>query len=212
MQQYPDGEVRQLVELAGFEHRTREFKGAFAWGDPKANWIQECTVRAILGLHNTPTGGQIIIGIEDPFNVVGLSIEQLASFKRYEAIKGNVDSYSTVAIGFEIRWGNYHANPGEQSYRLVVISVPEFQTHPSICSKDGRTKKLLKGHIYCRSIRGAAETVPVGEAEMQEIITSAVDKGIQEMRRRGYIGGITSPDAPPSDRRQFDQQIADLEI
>jgi len=212
MQKYEAEEMRRLMETADSERRDQEFKVAFSWNDKKALWLKECVIRAALGLTNTPSGGRIIIGIEEDEAkrpvINGVSKEQRQSFEAIETIKDEIDSFSSVPISFDIGWGEYEQN-GLAS--LVIISVSEFDEMPAICRRNGKTDKLRQGDVYSRKKKGAAATVRVTEDEMREIIRMATDKEFAIIRRRGYLGDAENQplNLVERDKGKFQSQTED---
>ena len=61
MKEITKEQIAVLLE-AGYETRSIEYKAPFLWSDNNSRWLKEKVVRAVLGMTNTRTGGQIIIG------------------------------------------------------------------------------------------------------------------------------------------------------
>ncbi len=186
-------QMAALLE-AGYELRNREFKSPFLWSDINSRWLKEKVARAILGMTNTRSGGQIIIGIkEGKKNELiprGLTDNQLNSFKDYDGIKGYIDGFSHTETNFDISWGELQNN------KYVVFTVQEFYEIPAICKKDGQEKNILKKDvIYTRSKKAPYSTIPATDIELREMIHMAVDKEKYDLRTRGWIRkGDVSPE------------------
>lgn len=190
MKELDQSVVKEIIEAADFEHRNREYKDAFSWEDKNSTWLKEKCIRAILGLTNTLTGGQLIIGIEEDENhkpiIKGLSDGQLESFSDYEKIKNEIDGFSTSNLNFEMAYGVYKV--GDNDSRILFISVEEFEETPTICKKNGQTAGvLIKDDIYSRAKKGSAATIKATDIEIREIIKMAADKEASNLEKRGYI-------------------------
>ena len=89
MNKLTEEQMAALLE-AGYELRNREFKSPFLWPDINSRWLKEKVARAVLGMTNTRSGGQIIIGIEEgkkkELIPSGLTNDQLNSFENYDGI------------------------------------------------------------------------------------------------------------------------------
>lgn len=212
----PTEEFRLLVE-AGHETRHIEFKQPFRWNDDNSVYLREKVIKAILGFSNTKDGGNIVIGITEDFDhhpqLVGLSGEEIQSFS-YESIKGQIDSFGTSIISFEIKEAE------DKNKHFIVINVSDFEELPIICKKDSQTKDVMRrGDIYCRLLSGNISTDKATEKEMREIIEMATDKGDRKLNARGriccpFIGAYPSMDKGDRDAQKvedfFNQQIKDL--
>lgn len=176
--------MRELLELVAHESRTKEFKSPFVWNDPNSCWLKEKTIRAILGMANTKTGGNIIVGVEERLGKLiftGLNEEQLSSFTNFDLIKDVVDSFSYSGINFEVGKGEFN------NHHYVVFRVSEFLEIPAICKRNGQKKEVLcKDDIYSRAKTGKPSTIKATELELREIIEMAADKNISKLEKRGY--------------------------
>ena len=198
-------EFQELIE-AGHETRNVEFKSAFSWDDAGSLWLREKVIQTVLGMSNTRNGGTIVIGIREDNGVPdldhGLSDEQFQTFDRYDDIKGVIDGFA--AAGFDI------SGAERNGQRFVFVSVREFDLVPAICKKDGQYKdkgsgKLLlqRGDIYVRAKNGTESTIRTTEAEMQEIIELAIDKGQRNLVGRGWKFEVQTPDRFKKQRGDF---------
>ena len=204
-----DAKLKMLLQGVDREKRTLEFKDAFSWLDNHSLWLKEKTIKAILGMTNTPTGGNIVIGIKEDDSkqliIKGMSKEEIESFANFESIKGEVDAFSSCPIDFDIFQGEYNGK------LFIVITVPEFEEMPAICKKNGSYSsgkgdhKILYQHdIYVRAKKGHASTIKATEIELREIIRMAADKEKHLLKERGYER-VEATDI-------YAEQIADLEV
>ena len=184
MREIPKEQIAILLE-AGYETRSIEYKAPFLWSDNNSRWLKEKVVRAVLGMTNTRTGGQIIIGISENQNRIileGLSDEQLSSFNDYDGIKGYIDGFSYSGTIFDISYGSF------ENKKFIVFTIQEFYEIPAICKKNGSEKNILKKDIiYSRSIKAPYSTIPVTDMELREIIHMAVDKENNNLKERKWI-------------------------
>lgn len=193
MNKLSEEQLAPLLE-AGYELRNREFKSPFSWTDAKSRWLKEKVTRAVLGMTNTRSSGQIVIGVEEGKDkklvLTGLTDDQLKSFDNYDGIKGYIDGFSHTETKFDISWGEL------KSIKYVIFTVQEFDETPSICKKDGKEKDVLrKNTIYARSKKAPYGTIPVTDVELREIIHMTVDKERSNLESRGWIrAGEVSPE------------------
>ena len=204
MNKLTDEQMAALLE-AGYELRNREFKSPFLWSDINSRWLKERVARAVLGMTNTRSGGQIIIGVEEGKKKEliprGLTDNQSDSFKDYDGIKGYIDGFSHTETTFDISWGELQNN------KYVVFTIQEFYEIPAICKKDGQEKDVLKKDvIYARSKKAPYGTIPVTDIELREIIHMAVDKEKYDLKTRGWIrkGGVSPEDFYKSKVKDID--------
>lgn len=204
MKKLSDQQIKTLLEVA-YELRNREFKSPFSWADSRSSWLKEKVTRAILGMTNTKSGGNIIIGVEEDKNkrliLKGLTDNQLQSFEDYDGIKGFVDGFSYSDTIFNMAWGEY------QKGKYVVVTVQEFYDVPLICKKDGQHKGILcKDDIYVRSKKAPYSTIRATELELREIVKMAADKERVELTQRGWVksGELTTEEF-------YKKQIKDLD-
>ncbi len=170
---------------AGYELRNREFKAPFLWSDSNSRWLKEKLARVVLGITNTRSGGQVVIGVEENKDkklvLKGVADAQLKTFENYDGIKGYIDGFSHTETNFDISWGEL------QGKKYVVFTVQEFDEIPVICKKDGQEKDVLKKDvIYARSKKAPDSTIPVTDIELREIIHMAVDKEKSNLKLRGW--------------------------
>lgn len=179
-------QMAALLE-AGYELRNREFKPPFLWSDENSKWLKEKVVRAVLGMTNTRSSGQIIIGVEEDKKnnkliLQGLTDEQLNSFKDYDGIKGYIDGFTHSETNFDISSGE------SQNKKFVIFTIQEFLEIPTICKKDGQERDILKKNfIYTRSKKAPYSTIHATDIELREIIHMAVDKEKHDLKTRGWI-------------------------
>jgi len=190
MPKLSDERVQELLEAAG-ESRRLEFKSGLDWRDPNSLWLRESIVRAILGMSNTPSGGQVIIGISEGPNhtprPTGLTAAQLASFDDLERVQANVDSFTYDSILHTWEYGEHRG-----SY-FVFVTVQEFLEIPTLCRIngdhiDGQGRRVLtENDLYVRSRKTPYSTKKATDLEMREIIRTAVDKSNSDLQKRGWL-------------------------
>lgn len=175
-----------LLEVA-YELRNREFKSPFSWADPSqgALWLREKITRTVLGMTNTPFGGDVVIGVEEDekkgLRLVGLTDDQLKSFQDYDGIKGFIDGFSSLATNFDIYWGDY------KSQNYVVLTIQEFDEMPVVCRKNGQSSGVMtKDDIYSRSKKAPYSTIKATDLEIREIVRMAADKEKSQLSGRGW--------------------------
>jgi len=203
MKQLSEDQIAQLLE-SGYELRNIEYKPPFNWTDKKATWVRERTIRALLAMTNTRSGGQVIIGVEvkndKSVNLKGVSDAELKSFEDYDGIKGGVDGFSFTNTDFDISWGKH------ENKRYVVFTVHEFSEIPVICRKNGDSKGILTTFdIYSRSKKAPYGSIKATDAELREMIHMAVDKEKAEHKTRGLIRKSTV-----SPEEFYKKQVKDL--
>jgi predicted HTH transcriptional regulator len=185
MNKLSDDKISTLLEIS-YELRNREFKDAFCWSDKNNTWIKEKITRAILGMTNIKSGGNIIIGVGEEKNTKklllnGLSKKQLDSFEDFDGIKGYVDGFSSNQTFFNIAYGEY------KDKKFVVMSVEEFSEIPVLCKKNGVNPGILvKDDLYTRSMKGVYGTAKATELELREMIKMASDKEKTELNQRDW--------------------------
>lgn len=175
-----------LLEVA-YELRNREFKPPFSWADPPQGvlWLREKIARTILGMTNTPFGGDLIVGVEEGdkkgLSLTGVSDAQLESFQDFDGIKGFIDGFSSLATNFDIYWGEH------KGQKYVVFTIQEFDEMPIVCRKNGQLAGVLtKDDIYARSKKAPYSTIKATDLEIREIVRMAADKEKSQLTGRGW--------------------------
>ncbi len=206
-------DFRMRIE-AGHENRRMEFKPPFRWNDKKVPFLKEKVIQTILGFTNTKDGGELILGVSEGqrnhktsnIKLEGLTRKQFESFN-YDAIKESVDKHASLTVNFEL----FEYIDPDNGKQFIIISISEFSEFPIICKRNGQVvnkdndRILRRGDVYCRSMRGRPSVIRVTEAEMQEIIELAIDKGRRKLRARGYIA-----EDERQARKFLHEQIKDL--
>lgn len=196
-------EFQKLIE-AGHERRDLEFKSPFAWKkiiDP----IQGQNIKSIICLSNLRFGGVLIIGIRQRgklFKVEGLTESKYSSFKDFEAIKGQVDSFIYDETIFEIEW-----TKNKKGRFFIVFRISSFEDYPLITKNDlviNSHKFIIKDRIYSRTKQAPYASKIAGPSELKEIIDTSADKNIKILQSRGLVT------SSPSDQDLFDKQKKDL--
>jgi len=184
MKEIPKEQLAMLLE-AGYETRSIEFKSPFLWSDDNSKWLKEKVVRAVLGMTNTRSGGQIIIGVSEDNNRIildGLTNKQLNSFNDYDGIKGFIDGFSYTGTIFDISCGSF------ENKKFIIFTILEFYEIPVICKKDGMERDILKKDIiYARSMKSPYSTIQATYLELREVIHMAVDKETYDLGKRGWV-------------------------
>ena len=178
----PD-QMAELLEAGLVERRHLEFKPGFEWASEHDLFLRESVIRTILGMTNTPTGGVLLLGIDgrvSPPVLVGIKDNELSTFADFEAVKGTVDGFATMATDFELRIGIW------QEKRLLVARIAEFARRPILCRKNGTTNRLREGDLYVRPQKGQPRTERMGELELEEIIGLSIGKESSIRRAQGW--------------------------
>jgi len=186
MQKLSDKRTRELLEAASYEVRNTEFKSPFAWTGARSRWLKEQCTRTVLGMSNTRSGGDLVIGIEEGKNkqvrLKGLTDKQVSTFEDYDGIKGFIDGFASPNTIFDLSLGIY------RNKKFVVFNIQDFEEIPVICRKNGQEKDILrKDDIYVRSKKAQYSTIRAGELELREIIDMAVDKQHSNLVGRGWV-------------------------
>lgn len=179
--------INKLLVGLSSEDRHLEFKPSFIWDKKDDIYQKERIIKAVLAMINTPTGGNIILGIEETLKkipkLVGANDEEFKSFQQIEIIKRDIQKFSSAPIGINFTWGEYEED--DKKFKLIAISVSEFEEVPTICRENGawenKGKKLLyKGDIYSR-LKKEVSSDRITETELKEIVKMSLNK------EKGYI-------------------------
>ena len=214
MKIHSESYIRELL-APGVERRELEFKSPFSWNKHDPQWLKEMTTKAVLAMHNTPSGGVILVGVlghEDrPADIPGVNGQQLRTFAREEAIIGEISSYSTEPLVLTIGAGQYRQSDDTLS-DLVVIEVAGLDELPTICKRAGSVKgTLAEGAIYSRRKAGVPSSDVVTPQELEEIIRHGVARRLDWIRSLGAEhADSTGPRLEQAARREFGDQISDL--
>ena len=93
------------------EGRRLEFKPGFHWTEEKSKKIREELIKAIIAMANTPSGGDIVLGMKwnqskSKHEAKGVKPKELKYFtNNYEKIEQQVHKYCSQTPEFEIQWG-----------------------------------------------------------------------------------------------------------
>jgi len=187
----------------GHESRSFEVKGPASTSDrPYVARI----ARALMAMGNLRDGGLVVLGIDDTQLAAmepGLAAVELAEWSDFDTVSGLVAKYSDPPVSFVLQ-------PLQLSngVDVVALEVAEFEHDIHICKKEFQGV-LQNGHTYVRP-RGEPRSVTVPtSAEMRELHTLAIDKGVREFLRRAGAVGLPLHSAPsPADaeRAAFDQE------
>src|SRR3989344_4399224 len=159
--------------LQGQEETQRiEFKRSVPWNE---NWL----AKDILAMSNVQDGGYIIIGVDDPFNRLGVSQEIIETYK-VDDMKDQMTKFADPHVDFSVV---VQHDAGGLNY--VVIYVRPFEEIPVICRKDsGETKA---GTLYYRNKNRRVESAHVSNSyDMRNIIETATIKMMQRKEWQGY--------------------------
>jgi hypothetical protein len=188
--------VEEILAL-GHEVRSFEVKGPGSITD-KAFVAK--VARAAMAMGNLRDGGQVCLGIENSQfakMLPGLTANQVAEWSHYDNVSDQLARYSDPPVTFHIK--HFVLTSGAN---VIIFDVDEFETDIHVCKKDF-SGELQTGQTYVRP-RGKPRTAKVPSlAEMHELHTLAIDKGVREFIRRAGAAGIPllgasapSPDVP----------------
>lgn len=178
-------DYREFAELLGVGHETRgvEYKGPGLRTD---RHFLALVARAALGMANRREGGKVILGVDDNrgvLNPVGLSDEQLATWRRYDTVAASLLEYADPSLGFDLE------TLTAEERRYVILSVHEFEEIPVLCARS-YPSVLRRGACYVRT-RGKPET---SEVPSQEDMRALIEwRPTKESR-----GGSPAPMPPAS--------------
>lgn len=218
---------------SGHERRDVEFKSAFKWNNRTDTlWLREKVARSVIAMSNSRLGldgGRIVIGAKENDSSIGLTSEQIESFRDYDTIKDQIDKFTSSQTDFDIDWGEYKKNKNNLE-KYVIITVRRFVEMPLICKRDGHSQEkctkdsicpygrheetLRKFDIYARSKTGRPASIRATDFELREIIEMGVEK---EMLKSGYIK--SSPNrmrrkveksVSKEQKKKLDEQIKDI--
>lgn len=202
MNKISEEQLGSFIE-AGHETRNLEYKPGFAWNQNGNEWLTEKIIQTILAMTNTPSGGYVILGIEekdDKYNLKGVSDEHLKTYSDFDRIKGQIDGFTYSSTEFDLSWGEYQGN------KFVVFAIQEFYEWPVVCRHNGKKVDLLrKDDIYARSRRSPYGSIRATELELREIIKLAIKK---EKVERGQQGWIQRPEV--NAESFYKRQVKDL--
>lgn len=199
--------VEEILAL-GHEVRSFEAKGPGSLTD---KIFVAKVARAAMAMGNLRDGGQVCLGIDDrqfAQMLPGLNVNQVAEWTNYDDVSDKLAKYSDPPVTFQIQHFTLSSNA-----QVVVLDVQEFDTDIHICKKSF-AGELQEGQTYVRP-RGKPRTAQVpSSAEMRELHTIAVDKGVREFVRRAGAAGIPltgtpAPSAEDLDTISFDQEARD---
>lgn len=180
-----------------------EFKGP---GSRDDNPFVARVIRGMLAMSNHRDGGRLVIGVAegaDGFETIGLSSEQLDTWKNADAFADRVAAYADPSVKFTFQQMN---DQGGQTH--VVIEVEEFDSIPVICRKSFNDV-LAEGALYVRP-RRKPESVPVRTAaDMRDLIELASEKELRRYLTRAERAGVELAGGP-SDIDRFRDQLGDL--
>lgn len=145
------------------EAENLEFKGAMGWD-------VQSLAKDILAMSNTPSGGVIIVGIEDKTcQGLGLDEDQLKSFD-LETMQDQIRNYADPFVKFSLEKFLY-----SDGKRYVIIKVEEFQEIPVIAKID--SKGIKAGTIYYRPSSGRPQSAPISNSgDMRDLLARALVK------------------------------------
>lgn len=199
-------EFQKLIE-AEYERRDLEFKSPFKWKKRSAiDLIQGMVIKSIICISNLRFGGTLIIGIKQKgkhFEATGLTKSQFNSFKDFDQIKGQVDSFVYSNTNYEMEW-----TKNEKGKYFVIFRISTFEDYPLITKKDlivNSSTIISKDTIYSRSKKSPYSSDKASVSELKEIIDNTVDKNIKLLESRGLV-----PPTGPSDKDLFKEQKKDL--
>ena len=191
-----DEEFAALVE-AGRERRNLEYKQSGSWTDAA---YKTRIVKAILALTNIRDGGWVVIGMAEQQGAHVAQGVMPADLKTIDeqTMQDGVGEYAAPYVSFTVETRTYGAA------QFVLISVREFEEVPVICKKEF-SGVLRRGATYVRSRGRRPESVEVSnEADMREVLELAIDKGVQRLRRRGYV------QLEPNAHEAYDEEARDI--
>lgn len=186
----------QFKQLIGFGKETvsLEFKESQTWDVLKPK-IMKC----ILAMSNTQNGGNLVIGIHDNGDILGVDPAHLATYNE-EHIKDAISPYAHPYVDFDMDIVSTSEGPN-----FVVFTIREFNELPVICP--GHGNGLERGAIYVRTRNRRPESVKIPDAiHMRELIDLAVDKSKVRLHQRA--GNALQLNA----QQQFQKQIDDAGI
>ena len=189
--------------LAGRESTSLEYTRSAPWKD-----LRLALIRTVLGMANTRGGGNIVIGMtENPdktFAADGMSQAHWDVFPPEEDFRAAVNGFAEPFIEPRVQ---RHEPEGK---RFLVITVPEFDYEPVLCTK--AEDRLKEGALYVRSTR-KPETVEVRTTtDMRALMRLATDKALGREVERLRALGLLPPGqvAGDTDSEAFAKQIEDI--
>ena len=143
-------------------------------------------VRAVMAMGNLRDGGQVCLGVDDDQMATmrpGLSPAQVTEWMDYDNVADQITKYSDPSVAFHLQHFTLSSDT-----QVVVIDVEEFDIDLHICKKDFQGV-LQAGQTYVRP-RGKPQSSNVPSlADMRDLHTQAIDKGVREYFRRSEHAG-----------------------
>ena len=219
-----DDHIISLIQSQADESRNIEYKTGLEWKNrhSQIGWLQAKVIKAVLGLTNNRNGGVIILGVNDDGagnrEYVGLTEEQLATFRNVEAMQDCIGSYADLPIVFSVK--QISVGEGEDVKTFIAININEFAESPVLAKKDlavtkpnGREEYVIReGDLYVRSQSGRFGTVKASRVEFDEVVRLAHEKS--EQRIRELFGDLTTRSEATTDTDEnatpYDTLDADL--
>jgi len=178
------------------EQRSVEFKRGLVWEYPSPKSLE--LIKVVISMFNTPSGGDIILGISQKRNdskllYTGLKTDEKKSLiKNEEIIKDTINGYTTIKINptFTLIEDTHF----ESQKDFLVIKVPHYEEYPCLVRKDGKYKinkkdgtlkenfKFYKSDLLTRSMYPKFSSRKVEQEELNEMIELCA-KGVRTRSR-----------------------------
>lgn len=199
-------EYVEEVLAGGHEIRSFEVKGP---GDITDKAYVAKVARAVMAMGNLRDGGQVCLGIDDrrlSAMLPGLAEDQVGQWTSYDDVSDQLSKYCDPPVTFHI-----HQFTLSSRARVVVLDVKEFDTEPHVCKRDFQGD-LRAGQTYVRP-RGKPRTAQVPSlAEMRELHTLAIDKGVRAFLRRAGAAGVPLVGEPVPSAEERDASSFGAEV
>lgn len=166
------GEELEAILQGQEETQGIEFKRPTPWD---VNWL----AKDILAMSNVQDGGYIIIGVDDPFNRIGVTADILETYK-IDEMRDQMTKFADPHVDFSIS-----TQQDAAGLHYQIIRVHPFEEIPVICRKNGADIKA--GVLYYRNKNRRVESAAVSSSyDMRNIIEIATIKMMRRREQQGY--------------------------
>jgi len=167
-------ELEHLLS-GGTELPALDFKGP-------CDWTAATFAKDILALGNLPSGGRIVVGVEDKtWARLGITAEQAATY-RVDQMRDQMGRFADPHVQF-----NCETVQDKDGKTYVVIHVQSFQEIPVICAVDDAAAGVHKPVIYYRTSDRRPESAPISNSyDMRTLIEVATARMYQGKRDTGW--------------------------
>ncbi|MBU0974382.1 ATP-binding protein [Patescibacteria group bacterium] len=200
MRQINEQEILNSI-LAREESRNFEFKPGFQWTELKSRKLKEEVIKSIVAMSNTPSGGDIVLGIvwnqrirrHEPR---GVNSKHLTYFtENYEQIEQQIHKICSQTPDFEIQWGEARIEKGKPRKRFIRIRVTEFSIYPILTIDHGKEREdtgtkdfvIKEDTLYVRTKKATWSSRKATWKEFEEVIRLTADKYRKQLKVRGYV-------------------------